>query len=69
MPFLENRDFKELLVDIDITEDHVIKKLKKKLKFYKSPGLDTMHPPEGDTWNSWISGCARIVYIQNFFGH
>ena len=29
MPFLENRDFKELLVDIDITEDHVIKKLKK----------------------------------------
>ena len=30
MPFLENRDFKELLVDIDITEDHVIKKLKKK---------------------------------------
>ena len=25
MPFLENRDFKELLVDIDITEDHVIK--------------------------------------------
>ena len=30
MPFLENRDFKELLVDIDITEDHVIKKLKNK---------------------------------------
>ena len=29
MPFLENRDFKELLVDIDITEDHVIKKFKK----------------------------------------
>ena len=29
MPFLENRDFNELLVDIDITEDHVIKKLKK----------------------------------------
>ena len=26
MPFLENRDFKELLIDIDITEDHVIKK-------------------------------------------
>ena len=30
MPFLENRDFKELLVDIDTTEDHVIKKLKNK---------------------------------------
>ena len=68
MPFLENRDFKELLVDIDITEDHVIKKLKK-LKSNKSPGPDTMHPPEGDTWNSWFSGCATIVYIQNFFGH
>ena len=30
MPFSENRDFKELLVDIDTTEDHVIKKLKNK---------------------------------------
>ena len=29
MPFLENRDFKELLIDIDITEDYVFKKLKK----------------------------------------
>ena len=62
MPFLENRDFKELLLNIDITEDLVIKKIKK-LKTNKSPGPDTMHPPEGDTWNSRISGCATNVYI------
>ena len=29
MAFLENKDFKKWLVDIDITEDYVIKKLKK----------------------------------------
>ena len=68
MPFLENRDFKELLLNIYITEDLVTKKFKR-LKTNESPGPDTMHPPEGDTWNSRISGCATNVYIQNFFGH
>ena len=43
MPFFENRDFKESLLNIDITEDLVIKKLKK-IKINKSPGPDTIHP-------------------------
>ena len=40
MPFFENSDFKESLLNIDLTEDLVIKNL----KINESPGQDTINP-------------------------
>ena len=43
MPNFEERNYKEILENIDLTEDMVLKKLKK-LKINKSPGPDAIHP-------------------------
>ena len=43
MPPFEERDYSDILDNIDITYETVLKKLKK-LKIDKSPGPDTIHP-------------------------
>ena len=43
MPHFEERNYKGILENIDLTEDMVLKKLKK-LKVNKSPGPDAIHP-------------------------
>ena len=43
LPFFEKRNYETVLDDIHITEDQIVKKLKK-LKVNKSPGPDSIHP-------------------------
>ena len=43
MPYFEERNFQTLLSSIEISEDMILKKLKK-IKVNKSPGPDTIHP-------------------------
>lgn len=43
MPYFEKREYKEVLENINITEDMILKKLKD-IKINKSPGPDQIHP-------------------------
>ena len=43
LPFFEKRNYETVINDINITEEQIVKKLKK-LKVNKSPGPDSVHP-------------------------
>jgi len=43
MPYFEERQYSEILSNINITEETILKKLKK-IKINKSPGPDSIHP-------------------------
>ena len=43
MPYFEEREYNEILSNLNVTEETIMKKLKK-IKINKSPGPDSIHP-------------------------
>ena len=61
LPFFEKRNYETVINDINITEEQIVKKLKK-LKVNKSPGPDSVHPRVINELAETLSVPLVIIY-------